>query len=45
MYLRILHDKVGLKEFLFGWVLYAPSINQKNERVSDSKLRLTTLMR
>jgi hypothetical protein len=41
---RILHDKLGLKKIHFRWISQTLSINQKNERVSYSKLLLTALM-
>jgi hypothetical protein len=43
--LRIFQDMLGLTTFQFYLLVpHAPSINQKSERVSYSKLPLTTLM-
>jgi hypothetical protein len=39
--LRILHNKLGLKEFHLLLVLDALSVNQKSERISHSKPFLT----
>jgi transposase len=43
MCLRILHDTLDLKKFHLRWVPHALSSNQKNERVSDSRLLLVAL--
>jgi hypothetical protein len=43
-WLRILHDKLGLKPFHLRWVLHALYINQKSERMSYLKLRLTAFL-
>jgi hypothetical protein len=43
-YLRIFHDKLGLKKFRLRRVPHALSINQKSERVSYSKFLLRALM-
>jgi hypothetical protein len=42
--LWILHDKLGLKKILSSTGAHTLSINQKSERVSYSKLLLTSLM-
>jgi hypothetical protein len=41
--LRIIPNKLGLKNFHIRWVPHALSISQKNERVSYSKLLVTAL--
>jgi hypothetical protein len=41
---RILHDELGFKIFHVDWVLHDPSVNQKSETVSYSKLLLMALM-
>jgi hypothetical protein len=41
--LRILHNRLDLKNLHIRWMSHAPSINQRNERVSYSKLFLTAL--
>jgi hypothetical protein len=43
--LRIFHNRLGLAEFHFRWVPHVLLINQKSERVSYSKLLLTTQMK
>jgi hypothetical protein len=41
MFLRILHNKLGLKEFHLLLVLHVLSVNQKSQRMSHSKPFLT----
>jgi hypothetical protein len=40
---RILHGKLGLKEFHLHWVLPALSVSKENENVLSAKLILTAL--
>jgi hypothetical protein len=44
MYLRMLHDKLGLKKFHLSWVPHALSVNLKSQGTFYSKLLLTSLM-
>jgi hypothetical protein len=43
MYLRMFHDKLGLKMFHLPWMPHTLSINQKKESVSNSKLLRTAV--
>jgi hypothetical protein len=43
-WLRVFHDELGFKELHFRWTPHALSINHKSERVSYSRILLTTLM-